>query len=526
MTSRRTPTAWLAGLAAATTVLTTAAPAAHALNGDPATGAAYTAPAKIDTLGGQQGCSGVLVDSQWVLTATSCFADTPGAKVPAGKPKAKATATIGSTDLNAQAGQVREIVELVPRADRDVVMARLATPVASVTPMPLAATAPVKGEQLKAAGFGRTKDTWVPDRLNTGAFTISSVGDNTLGLGPAQNEARICKGDTGGPAVRERDGKLELAALNSRSWQAGCLGDDPAEKRTAATGTRVDGLGDWVRAIAFREGFGKAPWQYATQITSGYFTGGSAGGKRHMDMLVRWIDGEVTLYTGSDSTDPRYPFTRETRLAAPHSIWGKAQSITGADFTGNGTNGLVVKWVDGEVSQYTHVDDKGFHGEKRLAAPNELWKKHAQQITVGKYTPNSRRDDLMVVWSDGEVSLYPDLDSKGLARDTRLAAPNETWKHAQKITAGEFAGNGTGDLIVRWSDGETTLYPGVDTRGFHGETRLKAPNAQWKQADVLTAGAYVTNQRPDDMFVRWSGGKLSLFPTIDAKGLHQEIHLN
>jgi hypothetical protein len=38
----------------------------------------------------------------------------------------------------------------------------------------------------------------------------------------------------------------ELVAVNSRSWQSGCLGNDPAETRTGAIDTRVDDLASWV----------------------------------------------------------------------------------------------------------------------------------------------------------------------------------------------------------------------------------------------------------------------------------------
>ncbi|MER6233868.1 MULTISPECIES: hypothetical protein [Streptomyces] len=45
-----------------------------------------------------------------------------------------------------------EITELIPRADRDLVMAKPATPVTDIAPVTLATAAPATGETLQAVG--------------------------------------------------------------------------------------------------------------------------------------------------------------------------------------------------------------------------------------------------------------------------------------------------------------------------------------------------------------------------------------
>ncbi|MFF4834985.1 trypsin-like serine protease [Streptomyces sp. NPDC001315] len=194
-----------------------------------------------------RGCSGVLVGTEWLLTAASCFADDPAASlaVPAGKPALHTTATIGRSDLTSTAGAVREVVELVPRTDRDVVLARLSRPVTNVTPVAVAATAPAAGEELKLAGYGRSATEWAPLNLHTGAFSVDASTATTATV-TGKDGVSACMGDTGGPLVRTVGGVQQLVALASQSYQGGCFGIDEAETRTGGVVARVDDLASWV----------------------------------------------------------------------------------------------------------------------------------------------------------------------------------------------------------------------------------------------------------------------------------------
>ncbi|MGW2052315.1 trypsin-like serine protease [Streptomyces sp. NPDC001840] len=241
-------TALAASLIAASAMLTTTPPAA-AVTGPAAADTTYAYTAQLIVGDHDRGCSGVLVDREWLLTAASCFAANPAASldVPAGKPQKKTTATIGRSDLTSNAGAVRDIVELVPRTDRDMVLARLNRPVTNVTPITLATTAPTTGEELKLAGFGRTKTEWAPLNLHTGAFSVDASTATSATL-TGKDGVAACQGDTGGPLVRVTGGTPQLAALSSQSYQGGCFGTDATETRTGGIVTRVDGLGDWAAA--------------------------------------------------------------------------------------------------------------------------------------------------------------------------------------------------------------------------------------------------------------------------------------
>ncbi|WP_066926018.1 trypsin-like serine protease [Streptomyces sp. NBRC 110611] len=227
----------------------TAAPA-NAVAGETVENDTYAFAAKLDIGAGKRSCSGALVGKQWVLTAASCFAEDPnkGFQVSEGAPKWKTTATVGRTDLTKTTGAVTDVVELVPYKGRDLVMAKLAKPVTGVTPVAIGTAVPAPSQELKVAGFGRTKTEWVPDHLGTASFTVDSVQDGSISISPKNPaDGAVCKGDTGGPALRETGGRVELIGINSTSWQGGCLGTDPSETRKGAVDTRVDDIAGWIR---------------------------------------------------------------------------------------------------------------------------------------------------------------------------------------------------------------------------------------------------------------------------------------
>ncbi|WP_405986615.1 trypsin-like serine protease [Streptomyces sp. NBC_00872] len=239
----------LATLVAAPLALTGAP--ANAVTGTAVTDTTYAFTARLEIGEGETGraCSGALIDTEWLLTAASCFADNPAASldVPAGAPALKTTAIIGRTDLTTAAGQVRNVVNLVPHPDQDLVLAKLASPVTGIAPAALSASAPAAGEELRVAGYGRTKDEWAPLKLHTGTFAVDTVSAGEVAI-TGKDGAAVCKGDTGGPLLRETGGSMQLVGINSRSWQGGCFGADTAETRTSAIDTRIDTLRTWINA--------------------------------------------------------------------------------------------------------------------------------------------------------------------------------------------------------------------------------------------------------------------------------------
>ncbi|GAA3035850.1 fusidic acid esterase FusH [Streptomyces olivoverticillatus] len=434
------------------------------------------------------------------------------------------TATIGRVDATRQTGTVVDVVELVPRTDRDLVMARLAKPVTGISPVGLGFNPLVPGEDVRVTGYGRTKDEWVPQRLHTTTFTTGDVKDGTVALSGKSDNAAICQGDTGGPAFRDINGRYELIGVHSRSWQGGCLGTDPSEARTGATDARTDDIAGWIQGITSRDVLRRKNWNDARSMVPGYFTGGSPGGRRHMDLFVAWKDGSASLFQGADNSDPKYPFTAEYKLAG--SGWQYAMSVAGGNFTGSGTDGLVVRWQNGQVTWFSHVDQNGFSKEEQLSEPTKAWKEYAKQITVGRYTANAQRDDLLVTWVDGSISLFPDLGTNGLKHESQLLKANQASTNIEQISAGEFTGKGTADLLVRWRNGSGSIYPGVNvSTKFDDEIKILQSGSDWRFAQSIVTGSFSANARPNDVLVRWENGNLSMYPAMDATGPHIEVQL-
>ncbi|MFD8996770.1 S1 family peptidase [Streptomyces abikoensis] len=521
MSGKNPRPAGIAGILASVVVAgAIAATPAYAVVGDEAKDGQYAFTAKLDIGDGKRSCTGALVESQWVLTAASCFADDPsqGFRITGGAPKMKTKVTVGRTDLTRETGTTVEAEELVPRGDRDLVMVKLKSAVSDVMPVALANYSPKQGDEFRVAGYGRTKDEWLPERLHHAAFGVSGVSATGVELNGTSADGALCKGDTGSPAFREANGKPELAAINTNFWQGGCFGTDEAEKRKGVASTRVDDIADWVQQTYARTLLSRSNWRNAAHLASGHFTdGGATNSKRRMDLFVVWTDGSTSLFQGSDGSDPKVPFVAEYKLSAPGSYWKDAATITGTRVAENGSDGITVRWASGKLSTYTHVDTQGFHDEKTLAY-RPSWQS-ALKITAGRFTSNPLRDDLYVLWKDGSTSMYSDTGVNGVEKQTQLTSADAGWNNAQLIAAGEFTGKKTGDLMIQWNDGQNQVFPGLDTAGYHGRTEVRPVKSAWKNIAQMTVGNFTSaNGGPSDLLVRWNDGNLSYYPGVTGTG--------
>jgi trypsin len=277
----------------------------------------------------ERACTGVLVHPQLVLTAGVCFAGADG-KVAAGEPSLPTTVIAGRTDLTGTGGTVSDVTEVVPNPDRDLALLRLGTPVTTVPPIAIAGTAAAAGDEITVAGYGRTKTTWIQDRLQSAKFTVTGVGSTSLDVAGSPSAAAICKGDAGAPAFRlTSGGAAELVALAAGSTQAGCVGETAAEG--GATATRVDGVSDWIAAntpgfgSAFEAADARPNWQntiddtgtgHGGMLNVGGVTASLTGAELKTGPFAgAHSGGTILLYSGKDNNATKsYAYTKAYSL--------------------------------------------------------------------------------------------------------------------------------------------------------------------------------------------------------------------
>jgi len=523
---RRTRTVWTTGfLAAGLTTGLLVAPSAQSVTGAQVGDTEDQFAVKLHIGTGtdrERSCSGTLVDQQWVLTAASCFAADPqqGFKISAGAPTDTTVVTLGGDRPLAAEIIKQKVLQLVPHPDRDLVMARIdnATttqdpidgPFADISPADVGSSQPAQGDQLRAVGFGRTADEWVPGRAHTGAFAVDTVESATFAISPSTSGgAALCKGDAGAPVLRQTGASIEVTGVVTAAWDGGCFNSE--ETRTGALATRVDDVEDWVQQVRLtsrkahvtdvmtaadfnRDG----RTDIAVQLTNGSaqvfysrsdgtleFGSGlpRLGRSTQRELIagnfVKGADAEVIIVEGDGSL-----FLAKSRIAGFPQLGGFTRDELWTDATwkndlpvaslksgATGLDTLLFQWPDGSLYTYKRDANGNLVNQKQSMWPDKTWKK--KHIATADFNGDGR-DDIAAVAADGALHLYPGK-ADGSFDTARSMWPDKTWTSERPVLGGDFNGDGKADIVGMRTAGDLRFYAG-DGKGGLAASRTMWPS--------------------------------------------------
>jgi hypothetical protein len=443
-----------------------------------------------------------------VLTAASCFADDPATDyhVPAGPPKKPATIRV-DTDGTTDAGTDFPVIRLVPRPDRDLVLAEVSGDVPASSAH-IAFSPPRVGETLTAAGYGRTATDWAPVRAQIGQVKVNSVTATAVNVGGSS----VCKGDSGGPLYREAGDRFEIVGVHGVSWQQGCFAS--AETRNGATDARVDDLYDWIRQ----------------QIPNFNFSCTQGSGYHGDDVIFYAIKSGLQV-VGEDGRVAREALRDGATLAArsvPTWWYSPSTSIATATWAGEIRPGPAELWVnpDGpwnhpiwEVHRKTGTADPFNNGDLRLwtdPTGYAYWINAVSPIKGGdrvatgwqRYLDPAYRNQFTV---DSQGRIYA-IDAAGALREYNWQPASKTWRNP----AGDVIDTGWGKFDSITASGDGVLYARTPAGNLFRFQYDHTANT-WTQRDKAAGSgwnAYTSITSPGGDILYGSGSKKAGTPVL------------
>ncbi|WP_246127575.1 trypsin-like serine protease [Amycolatopsis rhizosphaerae] len=189
------------------------------------------------------GCSGALIDDNWIITAGHCFHDLRDNRI-GGKPKYHMTVVVGKNKDSDSGGATRQVVDVRQSPLNDLAVAKLDTPITDIVPLTLDDQKAAIGKQLEFAGWGSLSATVIQqtDHLKRGRFAISAIHSSTYEAQPLATrtvENSPCPDDSGSPYFVSGD---QVHGVLVAIEDAGPDCPQPGNETLA----RIDVVADWI----------------------------------------------------------------------------------------------------------------------------------------------------------------------------------------------------------------------------------------------------------------------------------------
>lgn len=229
---------------------------------------------------------------------------------------------------------------------------------------------------------------------------------------------------------------------------------------------------------------------------------GDFNGDGKADLLATRPDGTFWFAAG----DGKGGYGNRVRIGTGWHIYDKL--LGAGDYDGDGSNDLIARQPDGSLWFYAGTGSIGGGNEgyeRRVKIGSSGWGQFLHLEAAGDVNGDGNRD-LLAVTRDGTLYLYAGPGT-GTSHGPRTVAGAGWNAYTAVVPVGDYDGDGTGDAVLRKSDGSLWLRTGLKSPSggwFSGERKIGSGG--WNGFDrILGPGDFNADSKVDIFATRPDG---------------------